>query len=120
IDSLDGSITVFSSSGDILIKECRCRNSISITAKSGDLQIGKYFSESCQNIIHTTSGDINIGIDKNSSLMGKCENVSGDISIIGAQNEKSITEHKKEFTIGTGEGTLTISSISGDMVVKVN
>ncbi len=120
IDSLDGNLTVFSSSGDILIKECRCRNSISITVKSGDLQIGKYFSKSCQNTIHTTSGDISIGIDKNSSLIGKCENVSGDISIIGAQNEKSITEHKKEFTIGSGEGTLTISSISGDMVVKTN
>jgi membrane protein implicated in regulation of membrane protease activity len=120
IGKLDGSLTIISSSGDISIDDCICKNSLSITAKSGDLQINRFYSESTQNIVHTSSGDIVIGIDKNSSLVGKCDSVSGDISIIGAKHENKITDHKKEFTISEGTGKLVISSISGDVDIKIH
>lgn len=114
IQSLKGNLMVRSASGDV-----RCRemdgSAISIETVSGDIDLDVAQPMNGAINIRTVSGDVLMDLASGSSCRVTLSSVNGSVSSrIDLEDEKR-TEERITGIIGSGEGSIDASAVSGDI-----
>lgn len=112
LSNIASNLTLSTASGDI--KTDNILGSINAKSASGDINLN--INNSTENVnITATSGDVIINFDDSSNYLVSGNTISGDINIDSSINVNSLEKNKFEFSIGTGNKTMKISTVSGDV-----
>ena len=112
---VEGDIRIKSSSADIKIRQDR--GSIDLTTSSGNVDIQTNLDSSRDYFVETESGNITLTIPETSSGDLRIESQTGDIKTDIPIAIKSMSRKQVQGTFGFGGVTVTLNSISGDVIV---
>ena len=114
LQNVKGNLVVRSASGDIQGKDI-VGNAISVETVSGDIDLDVAESISGALNVRTVSGDILLDIASGSNCRVSLSSLNGTVaSRIDLSDEKQ-TEERITGTIGSGDGSIDASAVSGDI-----
>jgi hypothetical protein len=110
-----GLCTVRSTSGEIKLAEIDART-LSVESTSGDVMITLKNPVTGTVNLRTVSGDVQLDLPDGSDARVSLSSVSGEVSVDKLNlNDQAGEGHKLTGKLGHGEGTLDLSSVSGDI-----
>lgn len=112
--NIDGSISVRSSNGDVRLKDVG-GSSISVETVSGDIDLDMKDPVDGSVNLRTVSGDVLIDLASGSSARVMLASLSGSVSSRIQLDDEQRTEERITGKIGTGDGTVDASAVSGDV-----
>jgi DUF4097 and DUF4098 domain-containing protein YvlB len=114
VSSVKGSLVIRSASGDIRGKDVSA-NAISVESVSGDIDLD--LAEALTGALNarTVSGDVLIDIASGTNCRVSLSSLSGSVSSRVDLGEEHSSEERITGAVGTGDGTLDASSVSGDV-----
>lgn len=114
LSNVDGSIGVRSSNGDVRLKDV-AGSSMSVETVSGDIDIEMREATDGTLNLRTVSGDILIDLAGGSNARVMLASLSGSVSSRIELEDEQRTQERITGKIGTGDGTIDASAVSGDV-----
>jgi hypothetical protein len=112
--NVDGSISIRSSSGDVRRKDVGA-TSLSVETVSGDIDLDMKDPVDGSVNLRTVSGDVLIDLASGSNARVMLASLSGSVSSRINLDDEQRTEERITGKIGTGNGTVDASAVSGDV-----
>ena len=112
--NIDGSISVRSSNGDVRLKDVG-GTSVGVETVSGDIDLDMKDPIDGSVNLRTVSGDVLIDLASGSNARVMLASLSGSVSSRIQLDDEQRTEERITGKIGTGEGTVDASAVSGDV-----
>jgi DUF4097 and DUF4098 domain-containing protein YvlB len=114
LHNIDGSISVRSSNGDVRLKDV-AGSSIGVETVSGDVDLDMKEPVDGNVNLRTVSGDVLIDLASGSNARVMLASLSGSVSSRINLDDEQRTEERITGKVGTGEGTVDASAVSGDV-----
>jgi hypothetical protein len=112
--NIDGSISIRSSNGDVRLKDV-AGSSIGVETVSGDIDLDMKEPTDGSVNLRTVSGDVLIDLASGSNARVMLASLSGSVSSRIQLDDEQRTEERITGKVGTGEGTVDASAVSGDV-----
>ena len=112
--NVDGSISIRSSNGDVRLKDVG-GSTVGVETVSGDIDIDMKDPVDGSVNLRTVSGDVLIDLASGSNARVMLASLSGSVSSRIQLDDEQRTEERITGKIGTGEGTVDASAVSGDV-----
>lgn len=114
LTNIDGSISVRSSNGDVRLKDV-AGSAISVETVSGDIDLDMKEPTDGTVNARTVSGDVLIDLASGSNARVMLASLSGSVSSRIELDDEQRTEERVTGRIGSGDGTVDASAVSGDV-----
>jgi len=112
--SLSGRLHGQTVSGDVQISSAKT-SELKLRTTSGDVGFAGPMSEEAKASIATVSGDVTIEIKGEPSISVECGTLSGDIECGHQMTDLKKSGRTLSGKIGSGRGSLTVETVSGDI-----